>query len=392
MDKNKIKKVLLLDTNVSSYPIYQFLLKNNYDTYVIGSNPNDCLAKISKNYINYSYSSPTLFEDIIQKYSFDALIPGCNDVSYISATLANKNNTFFGLDTIKTTQTINNKLDFRKFAHANNLSVPIILNDEESILFKKPIIIKPTDAYSGRGVTILNTPTKISLTKAINLAKEYSSSNNYIIEEYVEGQLYSHTAFIINKKIIKDFIVIEDGTSNKFTVDSSYVVFDFSKQILKEIRREIEIISDKLNLTDGLFHTQFIKQNNKFKIIEVTRRCPGDLYSMLIQKSTEFDYTKFYVEPFLGKKFKKNKLNIKKHYIIRHTLSLTSKSNIVGIQCLENLKIDTFIPMCKTGDEIKQSPFGRIAIAFLNCKNKKELKKFYSLILNRKLFNNFDVS
>lgn len=387
MDKNKIKKALLLDTNVSSYPIYQFLLKNGYDTYVIGSNPNDCLAKLSKNYINYSYSNPTLFQDIIEKHSFDVIVPGCNDVSYISATLANKSNDFFGLDTLETTLTINNKLKFRKFALSNNLSVPSILNYKTSISFKKPIIIKPVDAYSGRGVTVLKNPTKKLIRDAMNLAKEYSSSKNYIIEEYVDGQLYSHTAFISNKKIIQDFIVIEDGTSNKFTVDSSHVIFDFPKQILNEIRNEIEIISSKLNLVDGLFHTQFIKQNNKFKIIEVTRRCPGDLYSMLIQKSTGFDYTKYYVEPFLGKKLKKNKSNIKKTYIIRHTASLNLNSNVVGMKYLENLIIDTFIPMCKTGDEIKQSPFGRIALLFLKCKNNSELKKTYKHVLNRNLYS-----
>ena len=51
---------------------------------------------------------------------------------------------------------------------------------------------------------------------------------------------------------------------------------------------------------DGLIHTQFISDNNTFSLIEVTRRCPGDLYSKLIQMSTGINYSELYSMPFMG--------------------------------------------------------------------------------------------
>jgi hypothetical protein len=43
-------KVLLVDTNFSSLPIYHALVALGHDVHVVGNNPVDCLAKISPNY------------------------------------------------------------------------------------------------------------------------------------------------------------------------------------------------------------------------------------------------------------------------------------------------------------------------------------------------------
>ena len=64
-----MKKALLLDTNVSSFPTYEFLLSKGYDVYVIGGNPSDCLAKYTTNYINCNYSNPEFLQNVISEYA-----------------------------------------------------------------------------------------------------------------------------------------------------------------------------------------------------------------------------------------------------------------------------------------------------------------------------------
>lgn len=383
-----MKKAILLDTNVSSFPIYQFLINRGYDTYVMGSNPNDCLAKCTKNYINGNYSDTPFLKELIKTHGFDVVVPGCNDVSYMSAAKVNDDK-FYGLDSVETTSTINNKHQFRMFGLSNNLSVPKIFTDIEACSQTNPIIVKPVDAYSGRGVTVINNPNKNDIDAAINLATSFSSSKKYIIEEYIKGQLYSHTAFISNKKITNDFIVVENGTTNEFTVDTSHVVYDFPKKLLACIRKEIEYISNKLNLVDGLVHTQFIKTDNSFRIVEVTRRCPGDLYALLIEKSTGFKYAEEYAKPFIGEAISKSKSKVKKSHIIRHTLSVAAGVNMIGVNYFDKLNIDLFIPMTKTGEEVKKSPFGRIGLIFIKCKSSQELTKINKIVLKRKLYGIF---
>lgn len=381
-----MKKVLLLDTNVSSFPIYDYLIKKGYDVYVAGGKPNDCLAKYTKNHINLNYSDIELLKQTIEIHKFDYLVPGCNDMSYICSTKANDTSKFFGLDTTESSETINNKSKFRKFAIANKLNVPITYSKDDVYRLNTPIIVKPVDAYSGRGVSIVKDINKKNIDLAISKATEYSKDKQCVIEEFIEGQLYSHSAFISNKKIMIDFFVIEDGTTNRFTVDTSHVVYDFPIKIQKEIKTQIEVIAEKLDLVDGLIHTQFIKTKNSFKIIEVTRRCPGDLYSLLIQKSTGFNYAEFYTNPFINKQVTINNIKTKNN-ILRHTISVSEMINFISIKFEDNLKIDEFIPMAITGDELKESPFSRFGLIFVDCKSEKKLKKIYQNILKRKLYN-----
>lgn len=60
--------------------------------------------------------------------------------------------------------------------------------------------------------------------------------------------------------------------------------------------------------------------------------------------------------------------------------------NFISIKFEEGFKIDEFIPMSITGDELKESPFGRFGLIFINCKSQNDLKKLYKNILNRNLY------
>ncbi len=377
-------KILLLDTNVSSFPIYNSLVSKGHDVYVIGSKPDDCLSKHIKKYINCNYSDVCALDKLLKEQSFDLVVPGSNDLSYLTATKTSIKK--FGLDSTETTETINNKAKFRSFAKKHGLSVPQTLSKEEAYFSKCPIIIKPVDAYSGRGTTVVKDANTENINVAIESAIHFSTSKNFIIEEYIEGQLYSHSCFIKDKKIFIDFVVIEDGSANKFTVDTSHVVYDFPKKTLNLIRKEIQKMAEKLNLEDGLVHTQFIKTKESFKLIEITRRCPGDLYSLLIEKSTGFKYAEYYAAPFLGETLNTDIQELNKNYILRHTLSLPEASPFLGIKYNHSTNIDLFIPLSKTGDEILQSPFGRIGLMFLKCKSYKNMKEIYKQAIKRRLY------
>lgn len=381
-----MKKVLLLDTNVSSKPIYDYLVNRGFDVYVAGSNENDCLAKDTDKYIQFDYSNQESLKEIIMSFNFDYLIPGCNDVSYQSAAKVNGGKN--GLDSAKVAGLINNKFEFRMYSLSNNITVPKIYKKEDILLTKNKLIVKPVDAYSGRGISLIQNGDNLQeVENAIDNACKFSKTKAYIIEDFIDGQLYSHSAFIRNKKIILDFFVIEDGSTNKFTVDTSYVVNDLPKLLKRKIRKEIESLSNGLDLVDGLVHTQFIKYGDSFKIIEITRRCPGDLYSLLIKKTTGHNYIEYYVQPFLGEDIVLSNKQNKSKYILRHTITTSNQRKIFGLEFKKTLKIDDFIPFLKTGEYLKESPFGRFGIIFIECKSKSDLYEKYAELLERRLYS-----
>lgn len=323
--------------------------------------------------------------EVIEKMNIDCIVPGCNDHSYkVCAELSLKGN-YYGLDTLETTEIINSKDKFRSYATQIGLPVPQLIKNE-NIGEKGPFIVKPVDAYSGRGITIVKKNGQQNIKLAIEHAKEYSRSKTAIIEEYVEGQLYSHSAFINKGKVVVDFIVEEHGTANPFVVDTSRVVYDFPHDMLIDIRDCITLLVKKLNLVDGLVHTQFMKNGKSFWLIEITRRCPGDLYSQLIELSTGYKYAETYLRPFLNQEFLYDKNTLKQSWLMRHTISQTSDGVLGSIQFNFPVLIEKMVPISIAGDIIKASPFGRIALMFLRSNSAEELSELFQKALDRNLY------
>ena len=109
-------KVLLLDTNFSAKPIYDFLLKAGLEVYVVGGNPHDTLAKGVKNYIPINYSKIEEVKSFIKSQKIDFLVPGGNDFSYKICSKINEQIPFYNIDSVEIDETINNKEKFRDFS------------------------------------------------------------------------------------------------------------------------------------------------------------------------------------------------------------------------------------------------------------------------------------
>lgn len=376
-------RVLLLDTNVASAPIHRFLLDAGLEVHVVGRNPNDFLAKAAANYINLDYSDVEASLALVDRLGVKYVVPGCNDLSYrICAEIAARR-PFPGVDTLEASRIILNKQDFRRYAEANDIPAPREV-PERDWASGRPVIVKPVDAYSGRGVTALRAPSAQDVAAAIALAKGFSATGACIVEEFVEGQLYSHTAFIDAGGIVADFIVEEHGRINPFTVDTSRVVFDFDPALLAKVRAAIEQIGRDLKLRPGLVHTQFIAAGGRFWIIEITRRCPGDLYSLLISLSTGFPYAENYARPFIGAPFEGGAG--RQSAIMRHTISLQEEQTYGALKFHQPIAIEKFVALAIAGDRIQPSPFGRIGILFARADDEPALDELMRVTLSGELY------
>lgn len=380
------RNILLVDTNFSALPIFKYLESKASKVFVIGGNPNDALAKSSVNYIQQDYSDVDTVKSIIKDYDIAYLVPGGNDFSYKICSEINKDNCYFNIDSPEINETLNNKEKFRKFALKHSLHVPAIFEPAE-VTIETPVIVKPVDAYSGHGITVLQKPKNNSLYSAIEYAKEFSKGNNCVVEEFVDGQLYSHSAFIENGEIRIDFIVEEHCIVNKFVVDTSWVIHNFHAEILDSLRNDIRCLAKELELSDGLIHTQFISDGKDFWIIEITRRCPGDLYSRLIEDSTSFPYAEYYARPFLNEKVSPVDFKLETHKLIRHTMTVADNNTIFNSLKFK-LPLDKleYIPLSVTGDKLKASPFSRIGLLFIEAKEETDYRLLLKSAKNRTLY------
>lgn len=374
-------KALLVDTNIAALPIYE-ALQTEFDITCVGNNPNDFMPRYGVKYEKVDYSNHKELQNYIDKNKYSVVIPGCNDVSYEICTRIKHSLLSKRIDHYESIYKIHNKEKFRKLASELELRTPRLFSDARHITY--PLIVKPTDSFSGRGVTTIRTRHENGLRKAIAYARSQSRTSSHIVEEFIDGKLYSYSCFLNSQRVQEEFFVEEFSTANPFVVDLSRIAKSVPVEAQRKLKSAIEILAKHLNLRDGLIHTQFILKKEMPYIIEITRRCPGDLYSLLIQKATGFPYAKRYAATFLPNKqsFRRKKAM---PFTVRYTMSESVGFSFRSIKIAPKMSINEIFVLEKSGQQLEPSPRGRVALAFFNPKTRSSQNQLvYSLKRSRK--------
>ncbi len=366
------KKVLLLGSSFSALPILKYLQKNNFEVTVCGSIESDPCHHFADDSVYINYLNVDEVEQEVKRKKYDYIVPSSNDTSYLTCSKIAQNFTYPGIDSVEVTNIIHNKEYFRSFCEKNNIISPrsktISLYNTDDVLLNYPLLVKPTDSFSGKGITKVNN--HFELKSALNRISEVSKDDNCVVEEFVEGTLHSHSAFVRNGIIAQDFFVDEFCTTYPYQVNCSNFPSRLSSNLKKMVKNEIERIIQKLNLVDGLLHTQFITENEKFWIIESMRRAPGDLYGHMIKLSADFDYTAFYVNPFVD--IKNENINLKFNTlkpISRYTVSSKEKCYPVSLSINFPFKNIEIINLKTCGQPMEEAPFDKHSIMFFEHDN-----------------------
>lgn len=378
---------LLVDTGFSAWPILRALENRGLEVHVVGATPSDALARVHNSYHRVDYSDHIALSRLIDTLNPDYLVPGCNDRSYLACAAVAQNRDFSGIDSLQNAEIVNKKDFFREFASQLDMPVPKAINwPAETIDI--PVIVKPVDAFSGKGITLLRDADQASIISACRTAKSASHSGRFILEQFVEGQLYSHSAFLLNHRVVQDFWVAEYSSVNPFVVDTSHLAHDLNPSVRAAVRLEVEQFASALDLVDGLFHSQFIVSGDQHFILEVTRRCPGDLYSQLIQLSTGFDYSAAYVSGFIGSTdFNHQSTGMDSGFILRHTITGSINAPLSHLEFNESLLIERWVPLAACGEQLKPSPQGRIGILFARTMSNDGLLKLAMTAVSRALYS-----
>jgi formate-dependent phosphoribosylglycinamide formyltransferase (GAR transformylase) len=377
-------KVLLVDTNRAAVPIYQALLQGGHEVWVVGRNPSEPLAKICPRFVQMDYADTKQLLSLVKKHKFSSLVPGCTDISYRACAEVNRGR-FKGIDLPEVVDLFQRKDFFRGLA--SSLGIPVAASwTLGNPVPNAGIIIKPVDSFSGRGISILPKPSKNSFQKAVKWAKKNSARGAWLAEEFIPGQLFSYSAFIRKGRVAADFVVQENCVADPFAVDLSRVSHNFPASMRRLFKKDVETIAAHLSLCDGLVHAQLIVRGDRYWFIEITRRCPGDLYSLLVEYSTGFSYAGSYTGPFVGHKLPKNLGQTK--FVIRHTACpKTGDRPFWGISFREEVKMHHFIPLATLGERLPSGPLGRAALMFLAFPSQTKQTKSYDKLLQRKLYN-----
>lgn len=344
--------------------------------FVCGNLKNDPCHSYADRSFYIDYSKVEELAPVLDRNKVDYLVPSCNDAGYLSCAELAKARGFVGFDDFETTLLLSDKAKFRKFAASIGLKVPRFVDavsgsqaDLTNLRF--PVLVKPVDSFSGRGVSKLSSVQE--LETALSRAKDESRSGAAVVEEFVEGSLHSHSAFIQGGKISQDFFVDEFCTVYPYQVDCSNHPSALSEQTRADVRAQMQKLISNLSLCDGLLHTQFIVSGPEAFIIECMRRAPGDLYNVLIERSTGFAYADSYVCGFLGEKPAPQSPASIQRNISRHTVSRPETTNFESLKIQGESGWCEFFPLQTSGHRVGAAPFDKFGIAFIEHSSEQEL-------------------
>ena len=355
--------MLLCDAAFSAVPILIELRRRGYLVAVCGSRPTDPGHGLADVSIVIDYGDCEELLRVVRNHGVQFLVPGCTDVSYLSCSWVASQLGLPGYDGLEATLSLHKKDRFRALCQRYGFATPRSVDTPSAASkLRFPILVKPSDAFSGRGIIRVDHPT--DLPNAIERSKGATGSEQLVFEEYVHGNLHSHSAFLRAGRIAIDFFVDEYCTVHPYQVNSSHVSVHLDNSVVNGIRRWLEAMAEALNLADGLVHTQFISNGSEFFLIETMRRCPGDLYALLVAKSTGAPYPWLYASSFCGVSSVESNVSAPR-FFSRHTVSVTESCTFFATR-LDLPEVNAaFVPLKKPGETLGAVPMDRAGIYFI---------------------------
>lgn len=393
MRKTSNQNCLLIGTSYSSLPFLFFLKKSGYDVTACGGYKSDPAHFYAKNSLWGDYSKPEVLKNFVMEGEFTSVIPTCNDISYMRAAEFAKPMGFLGIDSLNVARKLHMKSEFRKTLKELGLPSPSYnvishTSDIPKFSWKFPLLVKPVDNSGGRGMTKVEDLAQFE--GALAHALSSSGQSSVVVEEFVDGSLHSHSAFLSSGKISIDFFVDEFCTVYPYQVNCSNHPSILGEEVRVEVRNSIEKLAQELGLVDGLIHTQFLLSSSGPVILETMRRCPGDLYGELITRSSGADYTQLYLASYLGRAFTKSPMEAPK-YVSRHTISSAQFEKFGSFSMSLNKEKNICVyPLLPSGYPIKPAPEDKVAIAFCQYSSFQELLEMTPTWTERLSINSYE--
>lgn len=250
-----------------------------------------------------------------------------------------------------------------------------------------PIIVKPIDSYSSRGVNKVFNDREFKI--AFNEAKKISRAKQVVAEEFAQGN-----------EVTVD-VYVEEGvaklltTSNSDKVEGSGFVIHRTRNpadISESLKQEIEIIAQKIANAFGLKNSpmliQLITDGSKISVIEFCARTGGGIKFRLIKRVSGFDVVKAVIDLTLGIKPHFEVPNKKQKYIINEFLygKAGTFDHLEGFEeLLRDGIIDEYHQLKSQGTQIGEikSSSDRIACFTVETEDKELLMKNHAIANQR---------
>lgn len=308
-----MKKALVLAGGLPQIELLKELKSRNYYTILADYFENP----IAKDFADKFYRESTLdiaaIRNIAKNENIDLIITCCTDQALTTVAKISEE---LGLNCYidyNTTLNVTNKQYMKTKMYENNIPTAkfkIVDNIDEKIDMKFPLVVKPVDCNSSKGVyKVYN---DLDLKNAVSNALTLSRTNTAIVEEFISGDEISVDAFIVNGKAK----ILCYSNSEKILDDNKFVIYkgiypaEINSTDLKNIEKILQDIVNAFNIDNCPLLVQLLKKNGNIYVVEFSARTGGCAKYKMIELASGIDIIKYTVDCFENKS-----INIAPHLI-----------------------------------------------------------------------------
>ncbi len=163
-----------------------------------------------------------------------------------------------------------------------------------------PLVVKPVDAYSSRGVR--KAENLEELKRYYEEARQISRSGGVIVEEFFSGDEISVDAFVVNGKAH----ILAVTNSEKIRYEDRFVIFRgrypvaAPEAVLQQIEEIAQKIADAFGLVNAPLLIQLLNNEERVSVLEFCARTGGNMKWLLIKYSCGVDVITATIDITLG--------------------------------------------------------------------------------------------
>lgn len=203
-----------------------------------------------------------------------------------------------------------------------------------------PLIVKPTDAWSSRGVARVENAEQLqcAIARALNASLEHKA----IVEEYIEGEEYSAECICYAGDIHILALTKKATTGFPNYIETAHTqpvhLADSQKDKIHEV---VSKAISALDIRNGAAHAEFkITPDGKIALIEIGARMGGDcIGTILTPMSTGYDYVGMVLDVSCGMKPDFSVVNGRGEVGIRYIVSEDDVKEYTIFKEEENIEI-----------------------------------------------------
>lgn len=375
-----MKRILIAGGSHSDIPLIDAARSHGYHVITSGNREADIGHRFSDEVHLEDFSDTQAMLSLAQSLDIDAICSSANDFSVISCAYVAEAMELPGFDSYQTTLTLHHKDRFRALAEQIGLPCPAAISfSTPNISFADiadlsfPLMVKPVDLTGGKGISRIDRPEE--LAAAVDRAFSSSRAKRIVVEEFFAGTLHSYSSAIKTQQVVFEYADNEYSFRNKYLVTTSTSPAKVDPSVIRSIRQTTEKLARHLRLTDGLLHAQFLCNGTDYRIIEYTRRCPGDFYAIPVRHSTGIDHADLIVRPCLGMDLSIAAETRQQGYFSRHCVMAEQAGVLQGIEIADEIRnniLDIFT-LRRPGDPLTNHLVDKAAIFFLQYADEEDM-------------------